>query len=124
MKIYIKKTNTFCYLLYSSSHPKFVKDNMPKSLFLRIRRICSSFIDYLAIARQLSLNLIKRGFELSIIYKVSAVVGGLVRNSLLEYRIKGKLSRYNEIIWPIEFNSSFKNLNTVIYKSWEIFFKF
>ena len=44
--MYIKPTNTFSYLLTNSNHPEFIFNNIPKSLFIRIRRICDSLIDY------------------------------------------------------------------------------
>ena len=38
--LFIKPTNTFSYLKIESNHPQFVFNNIPKSLFIRIRRIC------------------------------------------------------------------------------------
>ena len=43
--MYIKPTNTFSYLLTSSNHPSYIFENIPKSLFIRIRRICDSLIN-------------------------------------------------------------------------------
>jgi hypothetical protein len=45
--LYIKPTNTFSYLLTTSNHPKQIFKNIPLSLFIRIRRICSNYLDYL-----------------------------------------------------------------------------
>jgi hypothetical protein len=39
--LYVKPTNTFCYLHINSNHPKFIFNNIPKSLLIRIRRICT-----------------------------------------------------------------------------------
>ena len=44
--LYIKPTNTFSYLFTDSNHPNYITNNIPKSLFIRIRRICSNFYDY------------------------------------------------------------------------------
>ena len=45
-KPFFKKTNTFSYLLSNSSHPNFIFKNIPKSLFIRLRRICSNINDF------------------------------------------------------------------------------
>jgi len=39
--LYVKKTNTFSYLNVNSNHPKHIFKNIPKSLFIRVRRICT-----------------------------------------------------------------------------------
>lgn len=44
--LFIKPTHTFSYLLTSSNHPDFVIKNLPKGLFIRIRRIRSSLTDF------------------------------------------------------------------------------
>ncbi|CAF4339843.1 unnamed protein product, partial [Didymodactylos carnosus] len=40
--LYVKPSNTFQYLQYTSSHPRYVIDNIPLSLSNRIVRLCSS----------------------------------------------------------------------------------
>jgi hypothetical protein len=45
--LYIKTTNTFSYLLTTSNHPSQIFKNIPLSLFIRIRRISSNYLDYL-----------------------------------------------------------------------------
>jgi len=39
--VYYKPTDSHNYLLYSSSHPSHVKNSIPFSQFLRLRRLCS-----------------------------------------------------------------------------------
>ena len=41
-----KPTDSHSYLFYSSSHPSHVKDSIPYSQFLRLRRLCSEDSDY------------------------------------------------------------------------------
>ncbi len=43
--LYNKPTNTYSYLLHSSNHPSHIFKNIPKALFIRIRRICSNDFD-------------------------------------------------------------------------------
>ena len=64
--LYTKPTNTFSFLLYSSNHLSFIKSNIPKSLFIRLRRINSSYFDYLFFARRLISQLYLRGYDLKI----------------------------------------------------------
>ena len=39
--VHYKPTDSHSYLLYSSSHPSHVKNSIPYSQFLRLRRLCS-----------------------------------------------------------------------------------
>ena len=61
--LYIKPTNSYSYLMPISNHPKHIFDNIPKSLFTRISRICSYFKDYLAHSRNLIIQLVKQGYN-------------------------------------------------------------
>ena len=60
--LYIKPTNTFGYLLPDSNHPSHIFENIPTSLIKRIRKICSTYIDYLNHSYLLHDRLIKRGY--------------------------------------------------------------
>ena len=44
--VYYKPTDSHSYLLYSSSHPSHVKNSIPFSQFLRLRRLCSDDSDF------------------------------------------------------------------------------
>ena len=44
--VYYKPTDSHSYLLYSSSHPSQVKNSIPFSQFLRLRRLCSDDSDF------------------------------------------------------------------------------
>ena len=48
-KLYIKPTNTFCYLPTHSNHPSFIFENIPTSILIRPKRICSFYSDFLFI---------------------------------------------------------------------------
>jgi hypothetical protein len=86
--LYIKPTNTFSYLLPSSNHPKHIFRNIPNSLFKRIRRICSSYIDYLHFSRLLFIQLVKRDYKPTILSGIIRNVGKINRESLLPYNTK------------------------------------
>ena len=61
--LYTKPTNTFSYLISISNHPEHIFKNIPKSLFIRLRRICSSYLDYIFQCRILINQLEKRGYN-------------------------------------------------------------
>jgi len=61
--LYTKPTDAHLYLNANSCHPPHVVKNIPKGLFIRIRRICSEKSEYLKHARQLQNYLIKRGYN-------------------------------------------------------------
>ena len=44
--VHYKPTDSHNYLLYSSSHPSHVKNSIPYSQFLRLRRLCSDDSDF------------------------------------------------------------------------------
>ena len=44
--VHYKPTDSHNYLLYSSSHPSHVKNSIPFSQFLRLRRLCSEGSDF------------------------------------------------------------------------------
>jgi hypothetical protein len=89
--IYIKETQTFSYLITSSNHPKFIFNNIPKSLFIRIRRICSFYYDYLYYARLLIKHLTLRSYEISKLRECARMVGDLDRANVIPYKNKTKL---------------------------------
>ena len=44
--LYYKPTDSHSYLLHSPSHPNHVKNSIPFSQFLRLRRLCSDELDF------------------------------------------------------------------------------
>ena len=60
----IKPTNTFSYLRVDSNQQNFIFKNIPKSLFIRIRRICTNDIDYYFFTRKLIFQLLLIKFKL------------------------------------------------------------
>ena len=61
---------------------------MSKSLYLRIKKICSFYTDYLHFSRLLTTNLVSRGYDLKQINKISKTIGALKRQDLLPYKKK------------------------------------
>lgn len=119
--LYVKPTNCHPYLITSSNHPKHIFDNIPISLFIRIRRICTNYVDYLASSRILFIQLIKKGYDFKKLMGISKQVGLKDRLQLLPY--KDNLSKISNSIKEkffikFDINCSFLNscLNNVFYK--------
>ena len=114
--LYTKPTNTFSYLLPSSNHPSHIFKNIPKSLFIRIRRICTSYIDYLFHARNLYVQLLKRNYDPLKISSISRMVSNINRDNLIPYKCnKESSSLYNQnILFFYNFDKSLPNLNNFI----------
>ena len=86
--LYTKPTNTFQYLVTNSNHPKHIFVNIPKSLFIRLRRICSQYIEYLFFSRKLISQLLLRGYEIKYLLKLCFIIGNVKRERLIPYKDK------------------------------------
>jgi predicted GIY-YIG superfamily endonuclease len=86
--LYINPTNTFSYLRTDSNHPEFIFNNIPKSLMIRIRRICSSYDDFLYHSSLLIIRLINRGYTYKKLVKIRNMVSKLDREKLIPYKDK------------------------------------
>ena len=122
--LYTKPTNTFAYLLINSNHPKFIFKNIPKSLFIRIRRICTNYSDYLFFANRLVEQLVNRGYLKDEIKKIARTISNIDRQSLLPYKKKKnpfEKDKYLFFKFPFElnipnikfaFNSAFNSISS------------
>ena len=113
-KLYFKPTNTFSYLLISSNHPSFMFKNIVKSLFIRIRRICTRFSNYVYYGSILTQQLLKRGYNLNIINKTFSMVSYLERSDLLIYKKRETLEFRDTFIFKFNFDSSILNFNSIL----------
>jgi hypothetical protein len=84
--LFVKPTNTFSYLHTNSNHPNFIFKNIPKSLFIRIRRICTKYTDYLYYTRKLIVQLLNRGYNFSKLLSLAFSIGNIDRKDLLPYK--------------------------------------
>ncbi|CAF1057020.1 unnamed protein product, partial [Brachionus calyciflorus] len=81
--MYIKPTNSRSFLNYESNHPNFILKNIPKSQFIRIRRICSRMSDYFYFTRRLIFQLIQLGYDFKKLNKLSLSISKLDRADLI-----------------------------------------
>jgi hypothetical protein len=96
--LFIKPTNTFSYLLTSSNHPKFVFENLPFGIFMRLRRTNSSLVDYYFFSTKVANQLVSRGYTLDNINKIVSTIADKDRVTLLEYKEKLDFKKDNIIL--------------------------
>ncbi len=93
--LYTKPTCTFSYLLSQSNHPTFIFNNIPKSLFVRIRRIDSEDSNYLNDGIVLIDHLVARGYDRTSVFKTYSRVFKIERASLISYKNKTQSIKEN-----------------------------
>ena len=81
--VHYKPTDSHSYLLYSSSHPSHVKDSIPYSQFLRLRRLCSDDSDFNSKCDEMSNFFPERGYPDNILSKALNRVQNVNRESTL-----------------------------------------
>ena len=84
-KLYTKPTNTFQYLFHTSNHPDFIFKNIPKSLFIRLRRSNSDLSNFLSESRTLISNLVNRGYNLNDLLRFKLIFCDIPRNSIIPF---------------------------------------
>jgi hypothetical protein len=117
-KLFIKPTNTFSYLLNTSNHPSHIFKNIPKSLFIRIRRICTYYHDYLLYSRNLVLQLVKRGYNYQNVNKIACQIGSVDRSNFLNYKYKTNIYDNRKIIISSLYDQSIQNYKNVMKITW------
>ena len=117
--VFFKKTNTFSYLLSSSNHPKFIFKNIPKSLFIRIRRNCTFLNDFIYFSQIIINQLLTRGYLLKDLNKAFNMVLRLDRIQLLSYKEKKDLDLNEKIFFRNIYERNTKNINQILKKSFD-----
>ena len=65
--VHYKPTDSYSYLLYSSSQPSHVKNSIPYSQFLRLRRLCSDDSDFSSKSEEMCQFFEKRGYPVPVV---------------------------------------------------------
>ena len=65
--MHYKPTDFHSYLLYSSSHSSHVKNSIPNSQFLRLRRLCSEDFNFSLKSEEMCEFFDKRGYPTSVV---------------------------------------------------------
>ncbi len=65
--VFYKPTDSYSYLLYSSSHPNHTKRSIPFSQFLRLRRLCSEDEDFHTKSLEMRDFFVQHGYSTSLL---------------------------------------------------------
>ena len=65
--VHFKPTDSHSYLLYSSSYPSHVKNSIPYSQFLRLRRLCGDDSEFSLKSEKMCNFFSKRGYPASVV---------------------------------------------------------
>ena len=91
--VHYKPTDSHSYLLHSSSHPSHVKNAIPYSQFLRLRRLCSDDSDFSNKSKEMCPFFEKRGYPASVIQAAHHHAQQIDRQSTLQTSQKQKNDR-------------------------------
>ena len=115
--LYNKPTDTHSYLLYSSAHTKHTRDAIPYSQFIRLKRICSDWDDYVYQSLKLSQFLYNREYPLQVILDAFTKSLHLKRSELLKTNDKPNVSD-KTLFLVTEHNPSSPDIKTILEKHW------
>ena len=121
--MYFKPTNTFSYLHIESNHPKYIFNNLVKSLLIRARRICSKINNFIYFASTISKQLISRGYNKNLIDKIFTMVAKLDRDFLLIYKPKKNIDFNNTFIIKNKYDCNILNFKEIANKAFISFKK-
>ena len=91
--MHYKPTDSHSYLLHSSSHPSHVKNSIPYSQFLRLRRLCSDDSDFSNKSKETCQFFEKRGYPASVIQAAHHRAQQIDRQSAVQTSQKEKNDR-------------------------------
>ena len=99
--VHYKPTDSHSCLLYSSSHPSHVKNSIPYSQFLRLRRLCSEDSDFNLKSEEMCEVFDKRGYPASVIQAGHHRAQQIDRRSALQTSQK---ENNNRILFTLTFH--------------------
>ena len=91
--VHYKPTDSHSYLLHSSSHPSHVKNAIPYSQFLRLRRLCNDDSDFSNKSQEMCQFFEKRGYPSSVVQAAHRRAQQIDRQSALQTSQKDKNDR-------------------------------
>ena len=115
--LYTKPTDTHNYLHYKSAHPKHLKDSLPYSQSLRLRRICSNETEFKKHNSDLKKKFLVRGYNEKTLDDEFTRASSKTRDDTLKLTEK---SPSNRIPFVTTFNHSAPPVSKIIKSRWNI----
>ena len=114
--LYAKPTAAYQYLHQSSYHDPHLIRAIPKSQFIRIRRICSSLQTYWLHANNYIKHFSKRGYEVSRLRATASEIASQDRAQLLSPREKEKSDR---IPLVVTYHHKFREFSKILHNNFK-----
>ena len=111
--LYTKPTDSHSYLDYSSSHPISIKNSIPYSQFLRIRRNCSEWEDFVKHSIKLFHYLQLRGYPFNLIHE------NLMKVANNEYTAE-EVAPAKQFYCIVDYNQTLPDIKYIVTKNMEI----
>jgi hypothetical protein len=117
--LYCKPTDSHNYLLYDSAHPTHLKNSLPYSQLLRIRRICSHLTDFDKNAIEISRHFLRRNYPPQIVEEAIIKVRRTERSTLLQPSTQEKKDQDNLFLVSM-FNPTGSPLREIVTETWPL----
>ena len=115
--VHYKPTDSHSYLLYSSSHPSHVKNSIPYSQLLRLRRLCSEDSDFSLKSEEMCHFFDKHGYPASVVQAGHHRAQQIDRQSALQTSQK---ENNNRIPFTLTFHPHNHAVKSIILKNFEL----
>ena len=123
-KLYCKPTDSHSYLEFNSCQFPHNKTSIPFSQFLRIRRNCSRWEDFILYGMQLSTYFSIRGYPTELVEEAFCKVNSMNRNTTLFAKAQNSENSDNKKIFLIlDYNPSLPPIKEWIEELWPIPYK-
>ena len=121
--LYTKPTDSHSYLLYDSCHPKHIMTSIPYSQFLRIRRICTHWTDFMANAMALVNYLVARNYPIVLVLDSLCKVNKISRETALDGapNTQEPSQEKQKFYLITTYNPSNPNVKEIVKKHWQKF---
>lgn len=115
--LFTKPGKKCTYLSPNSCHPRHVTENIPYSLALRLKRICSYHGDFLLELSKLKDLLLSRGYRIKSIENSFSKVIDMDRRLALQKKVKKKVDR---VALPLPFDPRLPHVSSIVYRFWKV----
>ena len=123
-RLFCKAIDSHSYLEFNSCHPPQTKNSIPYSQFLRIRRNCSEWEDFMQNGLKLSAYFSIRGYPVELVSKAFLQINKLITNEILEEKsncIKEETDK--KLFLILDFNPSLPAVREWLLELWPILCK-
>ena len=119
--VFYKPTDAHSYLNYESCHPESCKNAIPKSQFLRLRRICSDEQDFKIQCKKMTTFFVKRGYPQKVLDHALDSISQIPRSDALKPKPKRSKDRVPLVLTYHPHNVAirdilFRNFKSIVLK--------